>query len=233
MITVKIADIPIGIDNRFEYIAQLSAEYITDESPVFVVDASDADIDKERDVAGESFSNAYLESIVVFRKIAERLPEYDAVVFHGAALATGGKAYAFTAKSGVGKTTHTSLWISEFGARVHYINGDKPVIRIVDGTPYLYGTPWRGKEGYGKNESAPLAAIALLERAETNSANVIEPNDGVVRLIRQIHIPKNQKCAALAMRVADVIISSVRFIELKCNMERDAAVISAEAMMAD
>jgi len=233
MIKVEIAGIPIGIDNRFEYIEKLSGEYLTDKEPIFTVNATDADIDKEREIAGESFSHAYLESTVIFRKIAEHLPEYDAVVFHGAVLAKGGKAYAFTAKSGVGKTTHTRLWLSEFGDSVHYINGDKPIIRMIDGVPYAFGTPWRGKEGYGTNTSAPLAAIALLGRGITNSARAIKPEESTIRMFKQIYIPSDPTCAALAMRVADRIIASVRFVELNCNMESEAAWVAARAMLTE
>ena len=231
MLKIKIAGIPIGINNHYEYTASICRDYLTDDEPLFTADATDAEIDKENVLTGGEFSPGYLESTVIFRNIAEQLPRYDAVVFHGAVLSKDGKAYAFTAKSGVGKTTHTRLWISEFGDSVYYINGDKPVIRLVDGTPYAFGTPWRGKEKYGTNASAPLAAIALLERAEHNSADTIDPQSGVVRLLKQIYIPKDRETASLAMRVADGIIRSTRFVELKCNTQSEAAWIAAKAMI--
>ena len=233
MLVIKIANIPIGIDNRFEYIENIARDYLSDEVALFTVSAGSDEIAKEREASAGELSDGYLESIVVYRKIAERLPEYGAVVFHGAILAKGEKAYAFTARSGVGKTTHTRLWLSELGSDVHYINGDKPVIRLIDGVPYAFGTPWRGKEGYGRAESAPLKAIALLERAETNTAKQIPYSDGVVRLMKQIYIPKNPDSASLAMRVADKILTTVRFVELKCNMDTEAAHVAAKAMIQD
>ena len=231
MLKIKIAGIPIGINNRYEYTASICRDYLTDDEPLFTADATDAEIDKENVLTGGEFSPGYLESTVIFRNIAEQLPRYDAVVFHGAVLSKDGKAYAFTAKSGVGKTTHTRLWISEFGDSVYYINGDKPVIRLVDGTPYAFGTPWRGKEGYGVNESAPLSAIALLERGVTNSAVAVEPKDGAMRLMSQIYIPRTPRAAALTMRVANSIANSVRFVELKCNMDPEAAIVASRAMI--
>ena len=226
MLVIKIANIPIGIDNRFEYIENIARDYLSDEVALFTVSAGSDEIAKEREASAGELSDGYLESIVVYRKIAERLPEYGAVVFHGAILAKGEKAYAFTARSGVGKTTHTRLWLSELGSDVHYINGDKPVIRVIDGTVYAYGTPWRGKEGYGANESAPLACIALLQRGERNSARVIDPDEGISRFI-----PKSAEGARMAMRVADSIISSVRFVELKCNTDAEAAHVASQVMI--
>ena len=231
MIVIKLADIPIGIDNRHSYIEHIAKDYLTDEPPLFTVRATDADISKEREASCEEFSDGYIEGVVVYRLIAERLPEYGAVVFHGAVLSLDGAAYAFTARSGVGKTTHTRLWLRELEG-AYYLNGDKPVIRIIDGIPYAYGTPWRGKESYGVNERAPLVSIALLERAEVNTAEIIDPKDATLRLIKQIYIPKNPTCAALAMRVADKIISSVRFVELGCNMDPEAAHVAASVMIA-
>jgi hypothetical protein len=230
MIVIKIADIPVGIDNRYKYIEGLARDYLTDESAAFTVSVDDCEIAREREDSDEPHSDGYLEGVVAYRKIAERLPEYGAVVFHGAVICLGGRAYAFTAKSGVGKTTHTRLWIRSVEGS-YYLNGDKPIIRLVDGHPRAYGTPWRGKEGYGVNESAPLASIALIERAEHNSARPIDKGEGVVRFMKQIYIPKDPAQAVKAMRVADGIISSVRLVELKCNMEPEAAIVASRAMI--
>lgn len=230
MITVKIADLPIGINNRYQYIVSLAADYITDEAPLFTVSVNDDEIERERLESGEDFSSGYLESIVTYRKIAEILPSYDAFVFHGAVLNYEGTAYAFTAKSGTGKTTHTRLWLSEFGEKVHYLNGDKPIIRFINGMPYACGTPWRGKEGYGINERAPLCGIILLERAEKNSARKIESQMGILRLVTQIYLPKNPEAAKLTMRLADRVLDTVSFIELGCNMEPEAAHVARSAL---
>ena len=233
MIVVKLADLLIGIDNRYGHIAEMAKDYLADGEPVFTVSATDEDIERERTASDVELSPAYLESIAIFRKIAEILPSYDAVVFHGAVLSYRGRAYAFTARSGVGKTTHTRLWLSEIGEGVHYLNGDKPIIRLIDGIPYAFGTPWRGKEGYGVNESAPLEAIALLERGENNTALPIPSREGVLRLVKQIYIPKDPLSAARTMRIADSILSTVRFVELKCNMDPEAAHVAARAMIKD
>lgn len=230
MIVIRIADIPIGIDNKFSYITRLAKDYLTDEAPLFTVSVSDAEREKERSLDVGISDDGYLEGIVAYRKIAEELPKYDAFVFHGAVLNVEGRAYAFTAKSGVGKTTHTRLWLSEFGEKAHYLNGDKPVIRFIDGAPYAFGTPWRGKEGYGTNESAPLLAIALLERGELNSARTINSTDSVLKLMGQIYLPKDPTAALLTMRLADRITKTVKFVELKCNMEPDAAHVAYAAL---
>ena len=230
MIVIKIAELPVGIDNRYSHIVRLAADYVTEEEPLFTVSATDEEIEAERAVSEHDFPAGYLEAVVVYRNIAERLPEYDAFVFHGAVLNLDGEAYAFTAKSGVGKTTHTRLWLRRFGERVHYLNGDKPIIRFKDGVPFACGTPWQGKENYGVNECAPLRGIAFLERGEKNTATKASPEEVMLSLVTQVYIPKNGVGALAAMSLCDRLLSSVRLVKLKCNMEDEAAEVSYRAL---
>ena len=227
MITIRIAELNIGIDNKFKYIEHFAADYLTDAEPDFTVRAEDWEIEKERNTVDVEFSPGYLESIVVYRKIAEKLPAYDAFVFHGAVLNMDGNAYVFTAKSGVGKTTHTRLWQKNFTDRVHYLNGDKPIIRFFDGVPYACGTPWQGKENYGTNEIAPIRAIAFLRRGEKNSASVVPPNSITTDLITQMYLPRGEGSSLLqTMKMADRLVRSTRLVELNVNMQDSAALVA-------
>ena len=77
--------------------------------------------------------------------------------------------YPFTAKSGTGKSTHTSLWMKHI-ENSQLLNDDNPAIRILDdGTPFIYGTPWSGKTPCYRNMKAPLGAVTRIERAPKNS----------------------------------------------------------------
>ena len=230
MIKIKIAGLTVCIDNRYRHIEWLAKDYICDGPVDLTVRATEEEIRREGESSEGDFSDGYLESIVVYRRIAERLPDFDAFVFHGAVLNLDGEAYAFTARSGVGKTTHTRLWLERFGERVHYLNGDKPIIRFVGGTPYACGTPWRGKESYGVNEQAPLRGIAFLSRGEENSAEPVPAGAVVTRLMSQIYLPKDGSSLIKTMRLADRLIKSVRLVDLKCNMDISAADVSYSAL---
>lgn len=231
MLTVSIAGIPVGIDNRYKNVEHISRDYLTDAAPVFTVRATDAEIEAERLASGAEFHEGYLESTVIHRLIAEQLWRVDAFVLHGAVLALDGGGYAFAARSGTGKTTHTRLWCEHFGERVRYVNGDKPIVRFIDGVPYVYGTPWRGKENYGENMRVPLMGIAYLERALSNSAEEISFDDASSRLLSQVYIPKkNPLAAARTLALVGRLSEGVRHVVLKCNMEKDAAAVAARAL---
>ncbi len=231
MIKIDIGGFTVGIDNKYEYLKILAKDYLTDAEPLFTVEATDEEIAKEKENSEFDFPNAYFESIVVYRNIAEQLPLYDAFVFHGSVLNFNGKAYIFTAKSGVGKTTHTRLWLSEFKEECHVLNGDKPVLLYKDGSFFAAGTPWRGKEMYGVCECAPLEGIAFIERGEKNAAFSISTSDALSRLITQVYRPKNRAATVKSMLLMDRLLSSVSLVRLECNMNPDAAHVAMEALV--
>lgn len=92
------------------------------------------DIERERENSREEgqqegaapqYSPEYLETLVLFRKIAEELPDRDTFLLHGAVIFWKGNACMFTVPSGTGKSTHISLWRKYLGEGVRSINGDK------------------------------------------------------------------------------------------------------------
>ncbi len=231
MICIKLAGLAIGINNKYENIEKLAEAYITDETPIFTVSPTHEEIQREQNGFPEILPQGVLESTAIHRKIADALPLYDAFLLHGSTIELGGNAYIFTAHSGVGKTTHTRLWLSEFRHEVSVLNGDKPIIRFFDGVPYACGTPWNGKEGYGRNVMRPLRGIAFLGRGEKNCATQIEPRDAVMRLMGQIYMPKGApSLLSRTMLLADKLIKSVRLVDLKCNMEPEAAHVCRAAL---
>lgn len=77
-------------------------------------------------------------------------------------------AFPFIAASGTGKSTHSSLWMKYIdGAEL--MNDDNPIVRIIDGKPYIYGSPWSGKTPCYRDVKAPLGAVVRIERAKENS----------------------------------------------------------------
>ena len=232
MLVIKIADIAIGLDNRYEFIEKFAVDYLSDEQPEFIVSATDEDIEAERKIAEANYPADYLESIVMYRKIAEKLSEYEALVFHGAVIEVDGKAYAITAHSGVGKTTHVRLWLREFGDRARILNGDKPILRVINGKIYACGTPWRGKEHYGVNAMRELCGIAFLDRGLENRAYKIDTNGITLKFMNQIYLGKKDALMlSRTMRLADKILKCVPLYQLECNMDPEAAHVAYRALV--
>ena len=74
----RFAELNIGICSVSDEIHRLCQSYLTDSSAQFTVQVSRRDIDLERANADRpGYSDAYLETLAVYRKIAEKMPDYD------------------------------------------------------------------------------------------------------------------------------------------------------------
>lgn len=115
---------------------------------------------------------AVLSSMVRFL-FAQAVLEHDGVFVHASCVSMEGKSYLFLGKSGTGKSTHARQWLQAF-PDCRLLNDDNPALRIEDRKVMVYGTPWSGKTSCYKNEGYPVAGIARLRQAKTNSFSLLE-----------------------------------------------------------
>lgn len=91
----------------------------------------------------------------------------EGVAIHSSAIVSDDKCAMFLGESGTGKSTHTRLWRENIeGARL--LNDDSPIVRIINGTPRIFGSPWSGKTPCYKNLDYPIAGICRLSQAPHN-----------------------------------------------------------------
>ena len=236
----RIADKNIEISSIYAGVHEYCKDYITDGKLDFSVQTTQADIDFEKEKSAKedivegravrSFSDDYLEELAVYRKIAEKMLDYDTFLFHGSVIAVDGQGYLFTAKSGTGKSTHTRLWREYLGSRAVMVNDDKPLLKVSESGVTVYGTPYNGKHRLGYNISVPLKCICILERAEENSIKEITKNEAYVKLLQQTYRPSDSIKMAKTLTLTDRMAESVRFYRLGCNMDLQAAEIAYNKM---
>ena len=237
---IKLAGIIINITTIYPDTMELCENYLTDEAGELSVETDESIIDGEREKSIRQelveglphceYGRGYLETLAVYRIICAKLLDYNCILMHGAVVAVDNKAYLFTAKSGTGKTTHISLWQKKFGERCVVINGDKPLLIIRGDRVCACGTPWSGKENLNTNGEAPLKAICLLTRGETNIIEKISPSELMTVLLRQIFVPQVPNANIKVMQIIAKIAKEVGFYRLACNMEPEAADVSYEGM---
>lgn len=161
----------------------------------------------------------------------EKILDYDGMLLHSSAVVMDGKAYLFSADSGTGKSTHTSLYRRYYGDdRVRILNDDKPVIRLEDGVFYAYGVPWSGKTDMHLNLRVPLGGVCLLERGETNEIEPMPAGKALFRLLQQTCRFEDKTKMEKVMTLMDALLRNVPVWRMKCNMDPEAAKVSYEAM---
>ena len=99
---------------------------------------------------------------------------HQTLLIHASLVRQNGYGYAFIAKSGTGKSTQVSLWLRHIPG-CDLMNDDNPIIRIIDGEPFIYGGPWSGKTPCYRNVKARLGAVTRIDRAEENSIEKLPP----------------------------------------------------------
>ncbi len=230
MFTLRIADLNFRIENKYEHIKNMCRDYIvSDDEYDLYINPTEEEIASEG-TAGE-FSMAYYESLAVYRKVAEWLPQHDGFLMHGVLFEVDNRGILLCARSGVGKSTHMTLWRQLLGDRCRVINGDKPLIRITDGKVYAYGTPWCGKEGINLNEKTVLTDICFIERNETNITEKFTDNDIIPRLFKQIYLPKADGMQKLkVLELTGKVMESVSFWKIRCNKDIEAAQVAYETL---
>ena len=89
------------------------------------------------------------------------------LLFHSSVTMLNGKGHMFLGHSGTGKSTHSQQWMKAF-QEAELLNDDNPVVRILEDSVRVYGSPWSGKTPCYKNASAPVAALVQLAQAPEN-----------------------------------------------------------------
>lgn len=233
MFYIKLADLIIQINNKHDYVKDLCASYIVNNNNDFFhfsVSVSETDIENERQYGLSNDHDGYLESLCIYRNIAKQLPHYDGFVMHCAAVQCNNKAFCFAGPSGTGKTTHIKLWKKNFGDSIGIINGDKPIIRLVNGIFIVYGSPWSGKENYNKNTSAALGGLCYLKQDKINFIKQLDKHKALNLSLKQIYLEHNSITNEKTIDLIGLLIKNTPIWELSCNISDEAAIMSFNTM---
>ena len=238
----RLAGHVISLQSQYPLVHRMCAPYQTEGAEEMAIVTTDADIAFEKERSAREYFREnlregiphyapdYLETLAVYRKLAEAYLAYDMLLVHGSVVAVDGQAYLFTASSGTGKTTHTRLWLERFGQRAQVVNGDKPLLGIGPQGVTAYGTPWDGKEHLSSNIACPLKAICILTRGETNRIAPISKKDALPMLCQQTYRPMNPAALRKTLSLVDRLGGLVALYRLSCNMEPEAAQVAYDGM---
>lgn len=223
----RIADLTVAMDSFGKTARQAEPYAIDREGTADIVVCSGWEKFKEKN---QGVPDDYCEYYCSAQSFYRRLVEFDGLVMHSSAVMMDGRAYLFSAPSGTGKSTHTRLWLEQFGDRAAILNDDKPALRRVDGKWYAYGTPWSGKHDISINTRVPLGGICVLCRGEVNRIERFGGPAAVHALLAQTTRARNPEFMGKMLALLDRLLTEVPVWRMECNMDPAAAVMSHEAM---
>lgn len=236
MFKAELAEIKIQFENTYYHVNKIMLPWVNDFSkPDVILSATDREIQYEADLDENKgiHTNSYYEGICFFRKISEILPNYYSCVFHAAVFEVNNVGIALMAESGVGKTTHMLLWQELFGSNLKIINGDKPIVKLKNGVPYAYGTPWCGKENFGCNDNTRLRHICLINRSSKNYTEILGKDKAFNLLFNQVYMPKGTEQLVETMKIINILLNDCEFWQINCNKEIEAAEIASNTILSN
>jgi len=147
------------------------------------------------------------------------------LLFHASVIAREGKAYLFLAKSGTGKSTHSTLWLKHVPG-CQLVNDDNPAVGVRDGKVIAYGTPWSGKTPCYRNISFEVGGFVQVTRDTTNHV----AREGVVKAFAALlpscsGVKWDKRLYRAQGDALAAIIGVSKVYLLGCRPDKEAAVV--------
>lgn len=152
---------------------------------------------------------------------------HGGALIHASCIAVDDKGVAFVGPSGIGKSTHSQLWLKHIpGARL--LNDDQPILRLMPGGEVmLFGSPWSGKTSCYINEGVRLETIFRMEQADENRAVRMDGIEAFRMLLSSTSlIGRDSLSFAVISGTLAQIAGSIPTFTLYNKPEQEAALLS-------
>ena len=147
------------------------------------------------------------------------------LVAHASVVSYRDRGYVFLGRSGTGKSTHSRLWLTHI-PQTELLNDDNPVIHLVEGVPYVYGSPWSGKTSCYRNERVRLGGVVRLKQAPANRIHELSRLESLGSLMSSCsHVDWDPDSEEASMRTIGEVVAASRFWLLECLPDADAAIV--------
>lgn len=229
----RIADLNMKISIDETKILEQFAPYKMSEATCIHIEAAATPEKRMRESVMEDGRTApgWLQELnALYRMISEQMPEYNGMMIHASALSINGKGFLFSGRSGAGKSTHARMWRETFGDSVNMINDDKPLIRVMGETFWIYGTPVDGKHHLSSNTKAPLCGICFIRQGEENEIRKLSVSEALPKVMEQIYRNEDGTYMQKLLELVDRLLMYTPVYELTCTISHEAAELACQKM---
>lgn len=157
---------------------------------------------------------------------------HSTVAIHSSCIVSDGRAVIFLGESGTGKSTHTRLWRENIpGATL--LNDDSPIIRVIDGSVWVYGSPWSGKTPCYRQAKYPLAGCVRLSQAPYNRIQKLHVTKGFASLHPSCppEFAYDERIYSHISNTLSGILAAVPCYHLECLPDAAAAELSFKTLL--
>lgn len=164
-----------------------------------------------------------LGSVLILRwlDLPNRFLMRDAAFLHASFIRWNGKAILFTGAKQIGKSTQAELWRRFRGAEV--LNGDRALLRELDGVWTACGSPFCGTSGICFNEKVPIGAIVMLKQGAENRVEPAGLKDVIVAFLSGCTFdPASRSATERLMNLATRVSNAVPMLLFTCTADERA-----------
>lgn len=152
------------------------------------------------------------------------------LILHSSTIVYRGWAYMFLGGSGVGKSTHSQLWLRGFD-ECELLNDDNPIVRLDGSGLRAYGSPWSGKTPCYKQLSAPVGAIVELCQSGENEIVSLCGVEAYASILSNCNTLRcNSRAYNAILDTAAKLVERVPIYRLKNRPDAEAAELCRDAI---
>ncbi len=154
--------------------------------------------------------------------LVKALSENEGLLLHASMLVRAGRGYLFSGPSGAGKST-----LAGNAKGMRYVHDDKAALRRQDGRWWAHGVPMNdGANGTGRNISAPVGGIYLIEKGNQLGKKPLAPRDALEEVSSQVIVPvEDMHTRTRAYQSLLALVSEVPFFRLRFVRDSDVSTI--------
>lgn len=147
--------------------------------------------------------------------IVKLFAKFDTLILHSSFISYKDKGILFTGPSGIGKSTQADLWAKYQKSNI--VNGDRSLLKKVDGRWFGYGFPYSGSSIHCLNQSYEIKLIVALEKGNKNEITRLKGIDKLKYVYSQIAINKwDKELNIKIINLVDQLLNDVEVIRLSC-----------------
>ncbi len=227
MAQYEIAGLGVEYKCRFDTLKSRSEKYLSNKTPQIKLTLP-PDYYETRRLIFPNTSDELLEYMGMGTLFYKELLHFNGFMLHASAVELNGECYLFSAPSGVGKSTHTNMWLDVFSS-ASIINDDKPAVRKIDGKYMAFGTPFSGKNDISKNAGYPIKGVCFIDRGD-NAIKKINSQQALSPLFNQTIRPNDSDKMDLLCDTVNDFLENVPCYAMHCDISENAVKMAYEKM---